>query len=393
MLIPASRAIVFDLCGPGQESMGNIFISIFVGVGNMMSYIFVAFVNFPYFYGIVMVIIMVLPTLIFGKEQQYVKKEKKTYKLNMTSIEDEEKENGKYLCESDNNSSSFHPHPSSLPLRMRVESHVEQCEPGSIKKLFWIVIHIFVVRGPILFANLLYLLCWLSLFSFLPLASSFMGEVVFKGDPHSFPVLYEKGVKMGAVAMIISSFFTTLFSISSVFLIEKVGMKKLFFFTQSLTTLSFLVLYLIPYKDSYSISSSSSYPPAWSIVVTIVVYVLGNLNITLIFAVPFIVVSECIPLSDSGLHAGILNCFCVTGETATLLLSSFLTYLLNNGADKEGGITNGYVGGKHVYQYVLLVSCIISFITSFFIIALKRNKSVSGSNNNNYNKEENQKEG
>lgn len=73
-MLPA-RAIVTDVAGDGQENLGNNFIALMVGFGNLISYLFSALVPDPYIWGTIIIIVVALPTLIFAKEKQYKRKE------------------------------------------------------------------------------------------------------------------------------------------------------------------------------------------------------------------------------------------------------------------------------------------------------------------------------
>ncbi|KAH7822639.1 uncharacterized protein MONOS_5599 [Monocercomonoides exilis] len=71
-MLPA-RTIVFDVCGEGQETMGNNFIALLVGAGNLISYLFSAFVANPYPYGLGFMVLLSIPTFLAVREKQYVR--------------------------------------------------------------------------------------------------------------------------------------------------------------------------------------------------------------------------------------------------------------------------------------------------------------------------------
>lgn len=432
MLIPVSRAIVFDLCDKYIEeeklsnknlyTFGNFCISMFVGVGQIASYSFVSFVKDPYLWAVLVLFFFTFPSIFFVSEKKYVNIKKRgggvKYSADNCSADQTHLSSSSSYSSPSSSSpdialSSPSPSPSSLKEnQMEKEKEKEQKQSqGPIRLLFTVCKQIFTRKDniPIFRACMCYLLCWCAMFSFLPLGTSFMAEVVYHAHPSSSSPssvteeqspeaiantkLYAAGIRMGGIALLIHSLFIFLSSIlfSSLLNNNRIGYKKLFIFIQGLGAACFIALFMISFNYTHV-----STPPVWSLILVIVLNTLCSLSVPLFFAIPFILINEHLAahpphvvldadtssvVTLSGLYSGILNCFCVVGESVSLGISSVITYFVNRYGISlyalDGGGSNRYYLNRHAYQWVVLMCGIISVFAALYILVLQRRQKPS----------------
>lgn len=131
LMLPA-RAIVGDLSGPGQETLGTYFISFAVGVGNAISFACAAFLDNPFYVYLSLLVLFVLPTIFAGREVRYVRQPGETVK-----------------------------NPFIITFRTLLT---------------------IIKGGPILRAGLVYLMSWAAYFSFNTYGTSYCAEVIYQGE-------------------------------------------------------------------------------------------------------------------------------------------------------------------------------------------------------------------
>ncbi|KAK2963125.1 Glycoside-Pentoside-Hexuronide:Cation Symporter (MFS) [Blattamonas nauphoetae] len=352
LMLPA-RAIVFDLAGPGQEKIGNNFISLIIGVGNCISFLCTAFIpdKALYFVGMGLMIIVTIPTFLFAKETPYVR-----------------------------TPGSKLPNPFKITFKAL----------GKILK-----------GGPVLRAAVVFLLSWFAYFNWNSSATDFVNQAVYKistdetttSNSASFfggimdvfqkqvmfpgqfsgagivssvlelksdnPGLFtsnkvtmtdkEKAKLMGNLAMVGNSLVTALFSAISAPFQKRVGLRSTYFLSQLLATVSLFCLFLPGNIDTDYL---------WVIILT---YACVGANQSVFNSVPFAIVNESVPSAEAGMYAGVMNWFCLLGQTLSQVMCMIIQLFIKE--EKAN---------RHPLQWTYLALCIVSIIATFATLLLKR---------------------
>ncbi|KAH7817548.1 putative solute carrier family 45, member 1/2/4 [Monocercomonoides exilis] len=392
MLMLPARAIIFDVCGEGQESLGNNFIALLIGVGNLLSYIFAALVLKPYYYGLVLILICSIPTLIFAPEKRYIR------------ILNEKVDN-----------------PFITALK-------------AVKNVF--------KGGPVLCASFAFLLSWCAYFSFNSSATLFVADVVYRGieegrcdrnltmenranaivlssptpsaslsisnaSPfssvsfktflklansimyfriplHSSPSVmpttnfislrsfisyssyssssssssnitdtFAAGQMMGSFAMIALSGITSIFSLLSTKLQTLLGPRCVYVLSQLIATIALFCLFFPTHMDTQFVF------------LIFIAYSLLGISFSAFNSIPFALVSSVVKEKEAGVTAGVMNLFCMAGQMMSLGLSAVVTYFTEKAVDECGE-----VGGRRPLQWCFLGECGVSAIATVAVFVL-----------------------
>ena len=164
-------------------------------------------------------------------------------------------------------------------------------------------------------------------FSFIPLQNPYFSSKnstftsSLSSPPYSTSKEYMKGVQMGAFAMVLSSFLSSLFSFFAPALLRMFSPRLLFSLSLLISSCSSLVFFLLPF---------SSLTPHRVYLVFLLYTLAFSTTFAFLHALCFLVLSENIPApSENGLFAGILNCFGVAGQSFALLLSALMQRLVH----------------------------------------------------------------
>ncbi|KAH7821316.1 uncharacterized protein MONOS_9361 [Monocercomonoides exilis] len=79
--MPASRALVMEMCGKERQSLASNSLALFIALGNCSTYLIIGVIPDPFFYACIFVTVMTLPTLIAGKEDPQAFKSTKAKKF------------------------------------------------------------------------------------------------------------------------------------------------------------------------------------------------------------------------------------------------------------------------------------------------------------------------
>ncbi|KAK2960448.1 Glycoside-Pentoside-Hexuronide:Cation Symporter (MFS) [Blattamonas nauphoetae] len=305
---PASRAIVIDLCAPGQIPLGNNFVSFFIAIGSLLSYLITALLPYPFLFGAGFSLLASIPTLIWAKEIPSCNQSI----LGPLSTKAPISEELLNLDVSDTN----HENLEKIPLLQPQNHHSFQ------RSAIYQVLHAFKTvwktHGPVLRACLVYFSSWFGLVLTFPIRLTFVAEVFYAGNPITSPENYTKGITMGSYAMIIASVTTSIFSMFSTPLVKRIDPKIVYAVPHILALLGSLFLFLFP---------PSLMTPKTIYIIFLVYPICFSLIISVIYSTPFSIVASSVHPSQHALYAGVLNVFSVAGQILALLLNVLIEWL------------------------------------------------------------------
>ncbi|KAL9650303.1 hypothetical protein ABK040_014957 [Willaertia magna] len=329
------RALISDIATDRKQAIGNTAFTIWIGIGNILGYVSVwvdfsqyipmyqtpnchrACINlkFSFYFAIILVIICVLSTLIFAKEQTLDTLEK--------TMEIQKREE----------------------MNNQLETNTTRKKRNPIIQLGCLLIHLPKAMKIIC---LYQFLSWIAWFSFLVYISDWIAENVFKGkaDPQSPAYhLYENGVRFGSFGL---AGFSALSLIVSPFIprfSREYGVKVLLFVSQALLSIQLLLTLFVTNKY-YAVILISSFGISYSVT--------NNL--------PFAITANLANDFEKGAYMGILNVFIVIPQILMAVMNPLITVLF------EGNVAASLVAGA--------ISSLLASVVVWFIIVPKsmRNK-------------------
>ncbi|KAH7829917.1 putative Glycoside-Pentoside-Hexuronide(GPH):CationSymporterFamilyProtein [Monocercomonoides exilis] len=368
LMLPA-RAIVFDVCGEGQETMGNNFIALLVGVGNIISYIFSAYVKNPYPYGLAFMVLLSVPTFLAVRERRYVRAEgekiENPFKITFRALFKVVKggpvlragfvylmswsayfafntngtlfvakavyhgtplQNSGSSLMSDENAfnNGFRTALNQLTvpmMAMAMGGSASGAIPGAVCLIARQLIqqhtgmdnerYVAMMKNGVknTICSIAQKVASTSLFSNTSfgafLSSSFVSSSasVFAAAGTPENDAYIEGVKIGSLAMMAMSLLTSVFSAISELVQKFFGLRATYFLTQLLATFSLFSMWIPRNIDK-------SY--LWAVFVS---YCGMAFNFSMFNSVPFAIVNMSVPQEESGVYTGVMNIFCLLGQT------------------------------------------------------------------------------
>ncbi|KAA6376498.1 MAG: hypothetical protein EZS28_027974, partial [Streblomastix strix] len=233
--------------------------------------------------------------------------------------------------------------------------------------------------GPVIRAAIVFAMSWWAYFSFNTTATLFVAQGIyhwgvkvpdaqtnkmqqfvsqfislslsFNEEPTEEDLKKKEGIKYGSFAMMVMSLITSLFSLVSSPIQQKIGVRITYFVTQLLATLAFFTLFIVILHGKAQL---------WII---FVIYSLLGFNFCMFNSAPFAIVSESINQHENGLYAGAMNIFCLVGQTLSQVMCAGINIVVHD--DK---LTRNRVQ----LQWDYLALSIVSFLATLSAFILKR---------------------
>lgn len=123
----------------------------------------------------------------------------------------------------------------------------------------------------------------------------------------------------GSLAMLAMSFLISVFSLISMSFMQCCGVKMTYFISQLFATLSMFALFAVTPMSSKFI---------W---LMFVCYVIMGFSFTMFNSVPFAIVNESTYNTENSYFAGVMNCFCLLGQSLSQITCSIININIHDG--------------------------------------------------------------
>jgi len=298
-----SRAIISDIVPKDKQQTGNAMVSNVMGLAAVTANVVGAqFFGHPEPYrylftiGIGCCLFSCIPTMIAAKEQQFVK-------------------GGYSQINSDDSSDNYSNDQTKNNSNASIEKQTIGTVFGKIYRGFR------YMPSEMLRVVLLYFFSWAAFSPFMIYITQWFGVNVFHGDSAINDTKYQDGVRMGMYGLAIFAGVQWFYSFILPIIVEKLGVKFTYLFSQVLATAAF-VLFLFFHRVD----------------VGFVLMGVTAINFTTFNSVPFALVANSAK-NDAGLYMGVLNSASVVAQTVTNLAAGAVVGW--KGEDVSWGIAFG----------------------------------------------------
>lgn len=161
---------------------------------------------------------------------------------------------------------------------------------------------------------------WYAWFQFIIYITTWVGQVVNKGDPHAETgsdeyELFAKGIHAGALGLVGRSIVGGITTMSLHYLIPIFGDRNMLYFSQGVLALGYFITFFVPpHSLSFAIALISLFGISWGIFMTI----------------PFVIVARISPEDSRALYVGTMNIFTCASQLCVALIGPILVAFLGD---------------------------------------------------------------
>ena len=199
---------------------------------------------------------------------------------------------------------------------------------------------------------------WYAWFQFIIYITTWVGQVVNKGDPHAEQgseeyELFAKGIHAGALGLVGRSIIGGVTTMSLHYLIPIFGDRNMLYISQGVLAIGYFATFFVPpYSLSFAIGLISIFGISWGIFMTI----------------PFVIVARISPEDSRALYVGTMNIFTCLAQLCVAIM---------------GPILVGFLGDYNTTLVALGSGCVVGVLSLIPIAYLDLSTGVEGSNNEN----------